>query len=508
MIALDLTPAAARAVDKACALAGRTPGAEAEPQDLLRALLHEEEGLAMGLLRRAGTMVEALRATLQLSAEAGKADSQQARAALSKNTQEILDMAREVAVDISGERTIASDHLLLALLRRDEAVRQSLTQLGLSIDRLEAEMATAQSPALRLDDPLRLGETAEQMATARILDAGANRAREALRVLEDYCRFALADPFLTEELKRLRHDLTEAILPLAMTQLLGARDTLHDPGTVLSTESEQQRYSAFAVAAANCKRLQEALRSLEEFGKLHGGDMGRTLEALRYRSYTLERAILIGAGARARLAAARLYVLLTGARCASGMEWTIEEAAAGGAQMVQLREKDLCDRELLEKARQVRRLTRKLGVLFIMNDRPDLARLAEADGVHLGQDDLPAHEARRIMGADAIIGVSTHNIEQVRQAVLEGATYLGVGPTFASSTKAFDEYPGLEFVRAAVKETSLPVFVLGGINLSTLEQALAAGARRVAVSDAICRADDPQQVAAQMRQMLDDAAHS
>ena len=98
------------------------------------------------------------------------------------------------------------------------------------------------------------------------------------------------------------------------------------------------------------------------------------------------------------------------------------------------------------------------------------------------------------MGADAIIGVSTHNIEQLRQAVLEGATYLGVGPTFASATKQFDEFPGLEFVRASVKETSLPVVVLGGINLNTLEQAVAAGARRVAVSDAICRADDPQQV--------------
>jgi thiamine-phosphate pyrophosphorylase len=104
--------------------------------------------------------------------------------------------------------------------------------------------------------------------------------------------------------------------------------------------------------------------------------------------------------------------------------------------------------------------------------------------------------------------VSTHNIEQLRQAVLEGATYLGVGPTFASATKLFDEFPGLEFVRASVKETSLPVFVLGGINLNTLEQAVAAGARRVAVSDAICRADDPQQVAAQMRQMLDEVAHS
>ena len=297
MIALDLTPAAARAVDTARALAGRSQGAEAEPLHLLRGLLHEEEGLAMGLLRRAGVLVDRVRGIYDLPGDLGKMDPNAAKGACSQKTQEILNHAREVAVDISGERTIASDHLLLALLRCDEAIREKLTGMGLSIARLEAEMATAQTPALNLEDPLRLGETAEQADTARILDAGANRAREALRVLEDYCRFSLADQFLTEELKRLRHDLTEALAGLPAAQLLGARDTLHDPGTVLSTESEQQRYSLLAVAVANCKRLQEALRSLEEFGKLRGVDIGQALESLRYRSYTLERAILLGTSA-------------------------------------------------------------------------------------------------------------------------------------------------------------------------------------------------------------------
>jgi thiamine-phosphate pyrophosphorylase len=506
LIALDLTPAAARALDTARALAGRLPGAEAEPLDLLRGLLHEEEGLAMGLLRRAGVLVDAVRGIFDLPGDLDKVDANQATADCSQRTQEILHLAREVAVDVSGERTIASDHLLLALLRCDEALRQKLTEIGLSLARLEAEMATAQAPALHLEDPLRLGESSEQADTARILDAGANRAREALRVLEDYCRFSLRDQFLTEELKRLRHDLTEALMGLPAAQLLGARDTLHDPGTVLSTEAEQHRYSLLAVAAANCKRLQEALRSLEEFGKLRGVEIGQALESLRYRSYTLECAILLGTSARQRLADARLYVLVTGSRCLSGMEWTIEEAAAGGAQIFQLREKRLCDRELLEKARSIRRLAQKLNVLFIMNDRPDIARLAEADGVHLGQDDMPVQEARRIVGADAIIGVSTHNIDQVRQAVLDGATYLGVGPTFASATKEFAEFPGLEFVRAAVKETSLPAFAIGGINAGTLEQAVSAGACRVAVSDAICRADDPHQAVAHLRQILDDAS--
>src|SRR5439155_26745326 len=130
----------------------------------------------------------------------------------------------------------------------------------------------------------------------------------------------------------------------------------------------------------------------------------------RYRSYTLERAVLLGTDARQRLAGARLYVLLTRSRCAAALDWTIAEAAAGGATIFQLREKGRGDRELLELARDVRRWTRKAGALFIVNDRPDVARLVEADGVHLGQYDLPVKEARRIQGGEALIGASTHDL--------------------------------------------------------------------------------------------------
>src|SRR5262249_6328163 len=161
---------------------------------------------------------------------------------------------------------------------------------------------------------------------------------------------------------------------------------------------------------ANLKRLQEALRSLEEHGKLWDLRIGSALERLRYRAYTLERSALLRGVARDRLADVRLYVLLTGSLCTASLDWTIQEAAAGGARMFQLREKQLDDRSLLELARKVRRWTRQAGALFIMNDRPDIARLAEADGVHLGQDDMPVKDARRIIGPDAIIGVSTHNL--------------------------------------------------------------------------------------------------
>ena len=230
-------------------------------------------------------------------------------------------------------------------------------------------------------------------------------------------------------------------------RFLTARDTLADVGTTISNESEQTRHGLADVVAANMKRLQEALRSLEEYGKILGPLFGERAEELRYRSYTLEKALVLATAARQRLSSARLYALLTGATCRASLDWTIAEAAAGGADIIQLREKTLPDGELLSRARDVRRWTRKAGILFIVNDRPDIARLAEADGVHLGQDDLPVREARRILGPEALIGVSTHTLEQVRQAALAGASYIGVGPTFASSTKGFPDLAGLEFVR-------------------------------------------------------------
>jgi thiamine-phosphate pyrophosphorylase len=320
--------------------------------------------------------------------------------------------------------------------------------------------------------------------------------------VEDYCRFVLDDAFLTGELKTLRHDLTAAFSTLPSGLLLEARETQRDVGTQLSTSAERERHSLREVALVNAKRLQEALRSLEEVGKLFSPDMSQSVEQLRYKSYTLERAVLLGSDARQRLANARLYVLLSGATCKAALDWTIREATAGGATMFQLREKDLNDRELLERARQVRRWTRDVGALFIMNDRPDIARLAEADGVHVGQEELPVKEVRRIIGPDALIGVSTHNLVQLRQAILDGASYVGVGPTFPSGTKQFAEFPGLDLVKQAMAETSLPAFVIGGVTSENVGTAVAAGARRVAVSQAICQAEDPRKVAAALCQSL------
>src|SRR5262249_33607771 len=149
-----------------------------------------------------------------------------------------------------------------------------------------------------------------------------------------------------------------------------------DVGTVIGAAGEMVRESPSEVARINCKRLQEALRSLEEFGKIANSTFAEGIERLRYRAYTLEKAIVLGDRSQQALVGIQLCVLLTGWQCTAALDWTIAEAAAGGAGLFQLREKQLDDRHLLERARAVRRWTRQAGALFIVNDRPDIARLA------------------------------------------------------------------------------------------------------------------------------------
>jgi thiamine-phosphate pyrophosphorylase len=486
-----LTPAVGRAIEAARRHAQANQAAEVLALHLLRGLLEEEEGRAYSLAEAAGLSPMFL---------SGWTTSSSLPAApevpLADQTDRLLRQARAVAVEMTGENVISSEAVLLTVLRGDADARAALEAHGLSLERLESLVQGQQPPSPILETPLQLVEPTEWLDAARIMDASANRAREALRVVEDYCRFVLDDAVLSGELKRLRHDLAEMLEDLSPAALLAARETQRDVGTGISTEREHHRTSPLNVVEANLKRLTEALRSLEEYGKITHPRLAEAVEQVRYRAYTIERAVLLGSFARQRLMNARLYVLLTGATCAAALDWTIAEAAAGGAAIVQLREKELPDREFLERARNVRRWTRQAGVLFIVNDRPDVARLAEADGVHLGQDDLPVKEARRILGPDALIGVSTHTLDQVRQAVLDGASYIGVGPCFASRTKTFEALAGLEFVRQAMKETTLPAFAIGGISAETIQSVVEAGARRVAVSAAIAAADDPHNAAA------------
>jgi thiamine-phosphate pyrophosphorylase len=227
----------------------------------------------------------------------------------------------------------------------------------------------------------------------RILDAAANRAAEGLRVVEDYCRFVLDDRYLTALVKEVRHHLAEALTTLPREDRHAMRETQADVGTTISTPSEQQRTDAAAVCVASCERVKQSLRSLEEFGKTLAPAVSARLEKLRYQFYTLEKALSV----RLRLSGsaleqAKLCVLIDG----SFNEAKVRAIVAAGVGMIQLRDKTLGDRELLERARLIRDCINDPGqddrAILIINDRVDIAAAADADGVHLGQDDLPVRQ--------------------------------------------------------------------------------------------------------------------
>lgn len=187
------------------------------------------------------------------------------------------------------------------------------------------------------------------------------------------------------------------------------------------------------------------------------------------------------------LAKMRLYVLLSPEQCKIPILDAARAVIDGGADMVQLRCKEAPDREIVRLGRDLRKMTANAGVGFIMNDRPDLARLLNADGVHLGQEDLPPAAARKVLRRAQIVGVSTHTVAQARQAVDDGADYIGVGPIYPTQTRGYDKGVGIEHLAAVVSEVKLPLVAIGGITAQNLPAILRAAPRgRVAI--AVCSA--------------------
>lgn len=334
-------------------------------------------------------------------------------------------------------------------------------------------------------------------AVHRILDANANRAREALRVMEEAARFLLDDPDLCGALKRLRHELAAALAPVP--GLLAHRDTPGDVGTSVHTPTEGRRDSVLDVATAAGRRAGEALRAIEEYAKIldvstmADGLPGR-VEQLRYRVYELERRLVgaLGTGARRQW---RLCVLITASLCRHH-DWAdvLDAALKAGADCIQYREKDLGDGELLRRARHVVARCRHHGAAAVLNDRPDIALLCGADGIHVGQADVPCGEVRKLVGRQLLVGVSTSALDMARRALADGADYCGVGPMYATTTKHKPVLAGPEYLRRYIAWDRLPHLAIGGITPQNVGDLVAAGARGIAVSSAVCAAPDPAAV--------------
>lgn len=210
-------------------------------------------------------------------------------------------------------------------------------------------------------------------------------------------------------------------------------------------------------------------------------------------------------GTISKLERSRLYLVAGAGSLLDHQDFkAVEEAVEGGVDILQLRDYSLKDAELLSLAHKFRALTRRYRILFIVNNRPDIARLVDADGVHVGQEDLSVKEVREIIGEGKVVGVSTHSLEEARKAILDGANYMGVGPVYPTPTKRGRPAVGVDYVRQVAEiHPPIPFFAIGGINLTNIEEVLRAGATRLAVVRAITEAKNPKTAAEELQKALD-----
>jgi thiamine-phosphate pyrophosphorylase len=343
-----------------------------------------------------------------------------------------------------------------------------------------------------------------ERAGLRILDANFNRAREAVRVIEDYCRFALNSQLLTERAKQLRHELCAALDEVGLTRLASSRDSISDVGVGGKVPEQFERSCLKDSFTAGCKRLTEALRALEEVSKAEFENISKSIEKMRFDSYTLEKDIIIFSEPAEKFKRVSLYVIISSNLPADIISLT-HHCAIGGADCIQLRAKNIDDEKLSALAVEFVQICREKSVLSIINDRVDIAVAAEADGVHLGQNDIPIDKARKLPLTPLIIGKSTHSATELENATVGLPTYVSLGPVFPSSTKPELQTAGLEYVRLSIgklEQTGIAGVAIGGITLDNLKDVLEAGAKAIAVCSVVNQAKDPAESCRKLREKI------
>jgi len=272
----------------------------------------------------------------------------------------------------------------------------------------------------------------------RMIDANLNRAREGIRVVEDFARFALNHPDLSRRCKTIRHELQKLarrIEQKAGLSLTAFRDTRGDVGTRISSRSEQSRCSAVDLLCANFKRVQESLRVLEEQGKPIDPGFGPAFERMRYSTYALEDDLLRLADHREKFAAITLGLVLNPRYCKQSPVEIARQALAGGVRLIQLRVESRTDQEFLKLAESMRKVVHRRGGLFIVERRSDIAFASSADGVFVRPGELSVGETRTACRDLLIVGTLVKNQREVKRAEKDEATYVVVDTLSARKTK-------------------------------------------------------------------------
>lgn len=322
----------------------------------------------------------------------------------------------------------------------------------------------------------------------RLLDANINRVSEGIRVVEDVARFVYNQKEFSKELREKRHYLRKLFIQKD-NDFLNSRDTKKDVGIEITKDSLLDKKSNIKhVVLGNFKRIQEGLRSIEEISKISCDySISKEIESLRYSFYNLEKEFMGSLKPEIPLG---LYGI-TAENFSKGRSnyEIVTEMIKSGIKIIQYREKFKSLREKLEEAKILCELCKKNNVLFIVNDHVDIALMVDADGVHVGQEDMPVSEIRKILGANKIIGLSTHSVEDADKAVLQDVDYIGVGPIFPTTTKDRTAV-GIEYMEYVEKNINLPYIAIGGIKEANLLQVVEKGARRIALVSEIVGADD------------------
>ena len=343
----------------------------------------------------------------------------------------------------------------------------------------------------------------------RTLDASANRSAEAVRVLEDILRFCLNDAFLSQEAKAIRHELAVIFAQEDFQARIQLRDVLRDVGASSTASKSPPRTELRHVFAANAARASQSIRSLEECSRVVMPRATTGFEQLRYRIYTLEKAAMTIIKSQKMFADIRLCVLLDVDQTQAEFKTLVGQLLDAGVRMIQLRDKKastalLCERAdmILQQVRQHAEMKTGKRCLVLINDRADVAVAVNADGVHLGETDLPVNLARKVCGHEFIIGRTAHSIDEAKQAVREGVDYLGVGPCYPSTTKQFEYFASDAFLRDVSKEIQLPIFGIGGIASDNIDRLIHLGVTRVAIASSITGAADPGEESRLIRSLL------
>jgi len=341
--------------------------------------------------------------------------------------------------------------------------------------------------------------------TLRLIDANLNRLGEGLRLLEDLARLQLNDVSLTQQLKTMRHELLRSDWAFNQ-QLLQARNSAGDVGIDIGVPGEEKQRELPVMVVANARRAQQSIRVLEELAKLP--DTTLELDPVKFQKarfdlYTIEQNLLSKLLRRDKTKhIAGLYVIID-TRALKGRSHleVARQVISSGSKIIQLRDKLRSKRELLAIARQLRKLCAEHNVLFIINDHLDIALAAEADGLHLGQDDLPIKVARQLLPIDKILGCSVTTVDQATTAESEGADYIAVGSIYPTTSTETATVVSLERLRQVRQATSLPLVAIGGINKDNAAEVMAAGANSVAVISAVLEAEAPKEAT---RQIIDN----